>query len=292
MNDLKTFVNTTRESRELKRALAVKNTLAGRPWNDVAKELSLSESFIGKWRQIYAEPGIEGLKSGYKGSKGYLSPDAKIDVLKWLKKQPHWNVECLRNYIQKRHNVTYRSQQSYYTLLHEAKLSWKKTQKRNPKADPKKIKETREILQKKINQEAQHILKKETVVLFADECHLLWGDTLGYVWGPRNERIEIPIVNDRERQTYYGIVNLLTGHTFVMPTETGNSEFSVRFLKALRRNFQGRRLFIIWDRASYHRGHLVTDYLKQLNGESTEQERLIPARIFCTTCTETKSYGR
>ena len=67
MNDLKTFVNTTRESRELKRALAVKNTLAGRPWNDVAKELSLSESFIGKWRQIYAEQGIEGLKSGYTG---------------------------------------------------------------------------------------------------------------------------------------------------------------------------------------------------------------------------------
>lgn len=29
MSDLKTLINTTRESRELKRALAVQNTLAG-----------------------------------------------------------------------------------------------------------------------------------------------------------------------------------------------------------------------------------------------------------------------
>ena len=47
------------------------------------------------------------------------------------------------------------------------------------------------------------------------------GDTLGYVWGPRSERIEVPLVNNKERQTYYGIVNLLTGHTFVMPAKTG-----------------------------------------------------------------------
>ena len=92
MNDLKKFINTTRDSRELKRALAVKNTLAGRPWSEVAKELEVCESFIGKWRQIYAEQGIEGLKLGYKGSKGYLSVDAKVDVLKWLLKQPHWSV--------------------------------------------------------------------------------------------------------------------------------------------------------------------------------------------------------
>ncbi|EDN70057.1 conserved hypothetical protein [Beggiatoa sp. PS] len=77
-----------------------------------------------------------------------------------------------------------------------------------------------------------------------------------------------------------GIVNLLTGHTFVMPAPTGNSEFSVVFLKTLRRNWKARRLFIIWDRASYHRGHLVTDYLKQLNGESPEQKRLIHLEYF------------
>jgi transposase len=123
-------------------------------------------------------------------------------------------------------------------------------------------------------------------VLFVDECHLLWGDPLGYVWGPRGERVEIPILNERERQTYYGVINLMSGSTFVMPAETGNSEHTVRFLKALRRNFQGRRLFIIWDRASYDRGDRVKAYLKELNGERPEQERLIHLEYFAPNAPE------
>lgn len=47
MSDLNTFIRTTIDSRELKRALAVKNTLTGRPWSEVAKELQVCESFIG-----------------------------------------------------------------------------------------------------------------------------------------------------------------------------------------------------------------------------------------------------
>jgi len=45
------------------------------------------------------------------------------------------------------------------------------------------------------------------VVFFVDECHLLWGDLCGYVWGKTDERIEVPIINERSKQTYYGAVN-------------------------------------------------------------------------------------
>ncbi|HEY9301791.1 MAG TPA: hypothetical protein VIQ31_36580 [Phormidium sp.] len=48
----------------------------------------------------------------------------------------------------------------------------------------------------------------ELVVLFQDECHLLWVDICGYVWGNKNERVEVPIVNEKERQTYLGAVNM------------------------------------------------------------------------------------
>ena len=29
-----------------------------------------------------------------------------------------------------------------------------------------------------------------------DECHILWGDILGYAWGKTDERIEIVIKNE------------------------------------------------------------------------------------------------
>ncbi|MDE5117430.1 MAG: hypothetical protein O4860_09465 [Trichodesmium sp. St2_bin2_1] len=42
------------------------------------------------------------------------------------------------------------------------------------------------------------------------ECHLLWSYLNSYTWGLTDKRIEIPIKNERERQTYYGA---LENHT-------------------------------------------------------------------------------
>jgi transposase len=94
------------------------------------------------------------------------------------------------------------------------------------------------------------------------------------------------MLNDRERQTYYGAINLLSGSPVVMPAETGNRAYSVRFLNALRRNFQGRRVLVLWDRAPYHRGDLVKVYLQELNGDRPEQERLIHLEYFAPNAPE------
>jgi DDE superfamily endonuclease len=74
--------------------------------------------------------------------------------------------------------------------------------------------------------------------LMLDECHLLWGNILGYVWGKTSERIEVPILNTRTRQTYYGAVDYLTGEVFVKGLPKGNSEHTITFLKALLKQFR------------------------------------------------------
>jgi putative transposase len=75
---------------------------------------------------------------------------------------------------------------------------------------------------------------RKLVVYLIDECHLLWGDVCGYLWGRRNERIEIPLVNQREKQTYYGAVNYLTKQLVLREYATANSENTVAFLKDLQ----------------------------------------------------------
>ena len=127
---------------------------------------------------------------------------------------------------------------------------------------------------------------KETVVVCVDACHLLWGEIGGDVWGPRGERVEGSVPNERERQTSDGAMNLLTGRAFVMPAETGNGDHAVLFLTALRRNFQGRRLRILWDRASSHRGDLVNASLNERNGDRPEPERLIHLEYFAPNAPE------
>lgn len=119
---------------------------------------------------------------------------------------------------------------------------------------------------KKTVAEAPAIILKQTVELAVDECHLLWGDACGYVWGRCNERTELPIDNIRARQTYYGALNLLTGWPLLWKATAGNKGNTVEFLKYLRQCFQGRRMIILWDGAPYHRAHLVRDYLTSLHG--------------------------
>ena len=52
-------------------------------------------------------------------------------------------------------------------------------------------------------------------MLFFHECHLLSGDLQGYVWGRTDERVVVPVVNERERQTYYGAVDLVSKRLFI-----------------------------------------------------------------------------
>jgi transposase len=103
------------------------------------------------------------------------------------------------------------------------------------------------------------------VVLFEDECHLLWGDLCGYVWGKTTDRIEVPITNYRSKQTYYGAVNLYTQQCLIQAAEAGNSEGTIAFLKYLLSQCPHSRIALIWDGATYHRSQAVKEYLGLVN---------------------------
>jgi hypothetical protein len=60
-----------------------------------------------------------------------------------------------------------------------------------------------------------------------DECHRPRGDVCGYVWGKTNTRVEVPMTNQRERQTYFGALNYQTKQFFVREYGAGNSANTV-----------------------------------------------------------------
>jgi len=124
---------------------------------------------------------------------------------------------------------------------------------------------------------AQHqseIDSGEIVVLFEDECHLLWGDVCGFAWGKRNQAIEVPILNQKLRQTYYGAVNFQTQAFHLKPFSAGNGENTVAYINWLRDLYPDARLWLIWDGATYHRS-LMRDYLAEVNANLPEEQWLV-----------------
>lgn len=121
-------------------------------------------------------------------------------------------------------------------------------------------------------------------VLLLDECHLLWGDISGYVWGKTDQSIEVSVVNERQKQTYYGALDYVSGEVLVHSYEAGNSDNTVKFLQYLQAQSSGQRLLILWDGASYHGSQTLREYLSQLNEGQPSQQWQIHCIRFAPHC--------
>lgn len=80
-----------------------------------------------------------------------------------------------------------------------------------------------------------------------NECHLVWNDLVGYVYNFRKNPQKIPILNFKERQTYYGALELFTQEFILTPEPTANGELTVKVVNNLIDKHPTSRILLIWD---------------------------------------------
>lgn len=258
------FLKDCEKAKEMKRALAVKLALLGIPYRVIVIWLDVSKSFITKWKKKFLSYGIAALKLAYKGRKPYLNATQEAEVIDLLKKNSCKFMELV-NHIDSKYKVRFKSKQSYYDLFKKAGIHWKRTQKVNPKKNPEEVEQKRKEIKEKLNELENDIKNEHIRVFFVDESHLRWGDVLGYVWGKAAERICVPIVNEKRRQTYYGALDIKSKEVLVRPLAKGNSKCTIEFIKYLLSHSVEQRIVLIWDGASYHKSYELQDFLNEVN---------------------------
>ena len=139
MDELVKFIESNPDSRELKRALAVQMVLKGYLYRQIEEILYVSDSFISKWWLVFESEGVMGLELSYQGSKGYLNAGQRQAIISWLQQKNYWNLAQLQQHIFDTYRIKFKSRQSYYELFAVAGISWKKSQKSNPKKDPQLV---------------------------------------------------------------------------------------------------------------------------------------------------------
>lgn len=145
INNLSDFIQSNPDPRELKRALAVQMVIQNYTYFEIRDVLQVSVGFISKYKQLFKEQGISGLTLKHQGSTGYLDANAHLAVIEWLQQKSYWNLSKLKQHVLDNYNVMFASSQSYYDLFKAAGISWKKTQKCNPKLDAELVeKKTRD----------------------------------------------------------------------------------------------------------------------------------------------------
>src|SRR5512143_3202739 len=124
---------------EAKRALAVKMIRFDFKTEDIWALLNVSDAFVSKWKIKFENEDASALKLNYKGSTGFLTETQRDEIIFYLRMQPHYSVEELRDYLARHYEVVYQSKQSYYDLLKAGGLSWHQTQANNPQRDEAQV---------------------------------------------------------------------------------------------------------------------------------------------------------
>ncbi|QFS49853.1 Transposase [Nostoc sphaeroides CCNUC1] len=239
---------------------------------------------ITSWKNAYKEYGILGLRLNYQGRKSYLSDEQREEVLSWLQAKDIWELGELEYKLAFEYDVIYESKRSYYDLFDAAGISWKKTTALNPKADIEAVAAKKKQIESLLASNREEIESGRLRVFLIDECHLLWGDLTGYVWGKTDQEIAVRVINERDKQTYYGAVDYLNGKLLLKAYNAGNSENTIDYLRYLLDQSPSQRLLLFWDGASYHRSHLVQNFLGEINqGLSPEQWKIHCVR-FAPNC--------
>lgn len=139
IEELQTFIRRERDSRQVKKALAVKLSYQGYGYEEIVAILDVSLGAVSNWKQAYEQSGLAGFKPNHKGRQSYLSASEREAVVQWLQSRETWNVDDLEYHLAEQYGVTYEAKSSYHELLSAAGFSWKKTSAANPKADAEAV---------------------------------------------------------------------------------------------------------------------------------------------------------
>jgi transposase len=82
------------------------------------------------------------------------------------------------------------------------------------------------------------------------------------VYAPLGQTPVIKVAADRECQHFYGALDLLSGKEIGMASDLMVSQTSALFLQQLLLAYPQRRILLLWDRATWHKGEAVRAVLE------------------------------
>src|SRR6266487_462147 len=139
LDQVNAFLNTTKDAREYKRAMAVKLLLLEFEPRDIAELLQVTESFVSKWKKLYSEHGVAVFVIKYHGYQGYLTSEQRQSITERIKTQHIATIDDLIAFIRTTYRIEFKSRQSYYDLFAEAGITWKRAQSQHPDKDLERI---------------------------------------------------------------------------------------------------------------------------------------------------------
>ena len=216
-----------------------------------------------KWLNRFNEEGPQGLYDRPRsGRPPKIKPATKEVMAETVSAPPleegynftYWTVPLLTQHLKEKLKVAV-CQETVRNTLYELGFRWRRPRWAVKRQDPHQFEIMKRIAQAIFTSEPDYL------ILIEDETIFKTLPPLRRMWMRQGHQHQVPTPADNDYFCLYGVLELLTGHTFHAPLEKGNSENTLAFLKQLLDHFPDRSVLLLWDQARYHTSHKVQAWL-------------------------------
>lgn len=257
---------------------------------DISDVLGRDERTIERWIQDFKDRRLASIFTGHQDNENAskLTRSQKEEIRQILQSPPSdqklpkefWDVPQLKKYVQAAFGVVYESEQSYHYLLKFSNLSFKQPDVFDSKRDDIQVR--KRIIE--IRKEVMPLMKhEEWVVLASDETRIMLEAITRRAWLRQGERTVLKVERSNESQYYVGFLNLKTGRDHIKALHWGNQKEIIKALEEVTQKlYPDKRICIIWDNVSFHKGKELRKKLKK--GSSLEKIHLINFPPYAPDC--------
>jgi transposase len=231
----------------------------GFTYRQIEKILLLNERTLMRYKKIYNEKGIDGLvANNYQGRQYKLSEEQINELKHELDCNLYETAESVCEYVKKTFCIRYTTQGMVQTLRRLG-YRYKKTTIVPGKVNPEKQRDFVKSYKRRF-----YRLSDNEKVYFMDGSHPTYNNYAGYGWIAVGKRFSIKSQDGRMRLNLMGAYDPKAGEAIIREYETLNKESTIEFLRQLRSQNHGKKLYVICDNVRYQHAKAVREESKAL----------------------------
>jgi len=256
---------------------------------DIAFSLHVGYRTVERWIKDFSGRRMGSIFNGLIGNEhaSKLTRGQKEEIRKVLKQPPSvyglskefWDVPQLKKYVYARFGEVYESDRSYHFLLEFGNLSFKVPDKFNIKRNEIKIASRMEEIYGEI---IPLLDDPDWEVFCSDETRMQLEAITRKAWIKKGEKTVLRVERSDDYQNYLGFLNQRTFQCHVIEIAWGRAEEIIRATGEFIKLYPDKKICIIWDNATCHKGILFKQALSY--GGLLERVHLIALPPYAPDC--------
>lgn len=235
---------------------------------EIAEALFASERTVERWIKDFSQKRMGSIFSGRVGNEyaAKLTREQKGEIQKVLAQKPSlyglskefWDVPQLKKYVYARFGTVYETDRSYHFLLEFGNLSFKVPDKFNVRRNEQKI----AVRMEQIYEEILPFMEDPNWEVFcSDETRMQLEAITRRAWIKKGEKTVLKVERTDDYQNYLGFLNQKTFQCHVFEIAWGRLTEIIRATGEFIKLYPNKKLCIIWDNATCHKGILMREAL-------------------------------